>query len=271
MNKKVVILTAITSDIGTALAKRYAKDGWTIIGTYRSTQHLGEISSLSNYLYCCDLTDKKSINKFIRKVEELSLPWDLFISCAGTMKPIGPFFNCDFEQWSNSLHINAIEQLRVLHGLYPCRNVSNVSTAVFFAGSGTNNAVLNYSAYTVSKIMLIKMCELVDFENEDVNMFIVGPGWTKTKIHYETIREKREIVGKNYENTIEFMGHSKGTSMDDIFNCINFFYLQGKKVAGGRNFSIVHDKWKKDENEKLIAELKSDFDMYKLRRHKNEF
>jgi NAD(P)-dependent dehydrogenase (short-subunit alcohol dehydrogenase family) len=158
-----------------------------------------------------------------------------------------------------------------LHNLYNYRNRSEISSAVFFAGPGVNNAVLNYSAYAVSKTVLIKMCELIDFENGDLNIFIVGPGWTKTKMHYETINEKEENVGDNYEKTVAFMKHNEGTSMDDIFYCINWLRDQNREISSGRNFSVVYDKWKGKESEKLAAALKSDINMYKLRRFKNDY
>ncbi len=114
------------------------------------------------------------------------------------------------------------------------------------------------------------MCEFLDSENDDLNMFIVGPGWTKTKTHLITLKHVDKNDKKYYE-TLEFMERGIGTSMDDIYGCIRWLCTKGKKVAGGRNFSVVHDKWKGELNSTLTTELESDQDMYKLRRHKNEF
>lgn len=270
-NQKVVVLSSITSDIGIALARRFAHTGWTIVGSYRSEKLLGELTPLTKHLYYCDLSDKQSIEKFTETCKTLNIEWDLFISCTGTQKPIGLFFNCDFDRWSDSLHINAIEQLRVLHGIYALRKKGKIVNAMFFAGPGTNNAVSNYTAYAISKIILIKMCEFIDFETPDLNIFIAGPGWTKTKMHYETINESRENVGENYDKTVDFMQNAVGTSMDDIFDCIVWLCEQGKEIASGRNFSVVYDAWKGEHNKKLIEALKSDRNMYKLRRCKNDF
>ena len=40
------------------------------------------------------------------------------------------------------------------------------------------------------------MCELIDDENKNLNCFIVGPGFTKTKTHFETIKagKKQEKI-----------------------------------------------------------------------------
>ena len=265
-----IVLVSISSDIGTALAKRYSEKGNNVIGTYRSATNLDELRKLQNCrLFYCDITDERSIDKFADEYKKLGLEWDVFISCLGTQKPIGRFFDCDFEEWSTSVHINAIEQLRFLHEIYPFRNKNKESNAVFFAGGGTNNPFPNYSAYAVSKIMLIKMCELIDSESDCLNMFIVGPGTVKTKMHYETLGEKREKVGKNYDETAEFMEKGIGTSMDDIFNCIEWLCKQGKGIAGGRNFSVVHDNWRGEKKIELVDKLKSDKNMYKLRRSGN--
>lgn len=267
--KKTVFILSITSDIGTALAKRYAGEGYRVVGTYRTEKNLVQLKDIPNcHLYSCDLEDKGSVAQFINEFKKLNLAWDIFISCPCTPLPLGSFFECDFDEWSQSIHINAVEQLRALHNLYPMRNTDTVCDVVFFAGGGTNNAVLNFSAYTVSKIMLIKMSELLDAENRDLNVFIVGPGWTKTKTHYITLEHVNK-TDKKYSETVEFMKSGVGTSMDDICDCIKWLCRQGKEVVGGRNFSVINDQWKDDSQGQLATALKSDANMYKLRRHGN--
>jgi NADP-dependent 3-hydroxy acid dehydrogenase YdfG len=270
--KKTVFILSITSDIGTALAKRYAQDGHNIIGTYMTEKHLDQLKGIPNCRALrCDIRDRISVNSLLQEYSALKTPWDIFISLPCTPLPLGPFFKTNFDEWSDSVHINAIEQLRVLHGMHPLRNTkAPCCDVVFSAGGGTNNAVLNFSAYTISKIMLVKMCEFLDAENKDLNIFIFGPGWTKTKTHYITL-EHVDKNDKKYAETVEFMKTGAGTSMDDIYGCIKWACEQGKAVASGRNFSVVHDKWKDSLREQLAAALKADSNMYKLRRHGNNF
>jgi len=114
------------------------------------------------------------------------------------------------------------------------------------------------------------MCEFIDAENKDVNIFIVGPGWTKTKMHYLILSDK-DISKEKYKETMDFLEKRDGTSLKDIYDCIRWLSRQGKKVASGRNFSIVHDPWKGRRRRRLVNELRADGDMYKLRRYKNDF
>jgi len=271
MNKKVIVIISITSDIGLSLAKRYSKEDYTIVGTYRSTARLNELKNISDcHLISCNIGEEKSIHRFVEEYAKLGLQWDTFISCPCNPLPLKAFFECDFDEWSNSVHINAIEQLRILHRLWPFRNKGHVSDVIFFAGGGMNNAVINFSAYTISKLMLAKMCEFIDAENEDLNIFIVGPGWTKTKTH-NLILENIDRNDERYHKTVDFMKNKEGTTINDIYSCIKWLCERGKKVASGRNFSVVNDKWKGNLNKRLENELKSDINMYKMRRYKNDF
>jgi NAD(P)-dependent dehydrogenase (short-subunit alcohol dehydrogenase family) len=265
-----VLISAISSDIGSALAERYLKRGDHVIGTYRSPKAVHKFLGLPNcHLFYCDINNKEGITRFVKGLKKLDLKWDIFISCVGILKPIGRFFDCDFDEWSNSISINAIEQLRFLHEIYQCRQHGKIVDVVFFAGGGTNSPMVNYSAYCVSKIMLIKMCEILDAECESLNIFILGPGWVRTKIHNETL-DNPQSSGENYRRTVQFLESGKaGTSYSDIYNCINWGISQGKKIASGRNFSVVYDSWRQGGRQ-LVEQLERDADKFKLRRFRNK-
>jgi len=266
---KNVFILGIGSDIGRELALRYLDEGYAVAGTYRNKV---SVKSLRKYgqikLYQCNLEKKSSIAGCLAKFKRLSKPWDIFISCVGSMEPIGKFFACDFDQWEQSLTVNSSAQLRFLHGVYALRRKGKTCQVVFFAGGGTNNPFTSYSAYCVSKIMLIKMCELLDDENKDLNVFIIGPGWVRTKIHAQTIKN-RFGSGSNYGRTSKFLkSNNPGTDYQDIYDCINWCIKQGITVSGGRNFSVVHDPWQK-KGRFLARQLRVDPDKFKLRRFKN--
>lgn len=269
--KKTVFILSVSSDIGRYLAQQYLASGWRVIGTYRQVKHVGALKGNPDcHLFPCDITRKKSVTQLLRKVKSLAVSWQTFISCVSDPQPMSAFFKGSFDVWSDSVHINAIEQLRVLHGLYPLRDPKTICDVIFFAGGGVNNAVLNFSAYTASKMMLIKMCEFLDAENSDLNVFIVGPGWTKTKGHLRVLADKHVSKEKRRE-TLAFLKNQAGTPMADIFDCIEWFRRQGKAVAGGRNVSVVYDAWKGPKSSALASALAKDPHMYKLRRCRNDF
>lgn len=264
--QKVIFLSSITSDIGIALAKRYVAQGDLVAGTYRSKKLLPELSEIpSERLIFCDFSDRRSIEESVSAFRRLGLRWDTLIFLAAMPQPLSSFFESDFDVWTQAMHVNAIEQLRVLHGMYRLRAEGKMCNVIFFSGPGTNKAVKNFSAAATSKHVLLKMCELLDAENPDLNVFIVGPGWTRTKTHDEILSDPGVSEEKKRE-TEAFLKSHQGTSMDDIYLGIEWLCAQGRAVVGGRNFSIVHDPWGTDE---LARELAKDPEMYKMRRSRN--
>lgn len=263
-NPRTVFILGGSADIGRALAERYLAADCSVALTYRARKSVADLEGRPNLAMIeCDVGSSSSIEKAVREFGKLGWKWDLFLSSVGTMEPIGPFFDTDFSEWERSVDINALGQLHVLHGLYPFRRTGKVSDVMFFAGGGTNNPFTNYSAYAASKILLIKMAELLDDEASDINIFVVGPGYVRTKIHEETLRNAKR-AGSNLEKTQNFL-KGEGTSYDDIFGCIEWCAAQGRPVAGGRNFSVVHDPWR-NGGAALAASLANENDLYKLRR-----
>lgn len=254
MEKGCVFILSVSSDIGHALALEYFNDGYEVIGTYRNRESVIDLIKQPRIqLLYCDIVSPESIRSMITAYRALSKPWDIFISSVGTLEPIRPFFSADFSEWEKATNVNSLAQLRMLHNLWPYRHQGQVCHVAFFAGGGTNNSFLNHSAYAASKVFLIKMCELLDDENQDMNVFIVGPGFIPTKIHKD----------------IDFLRSGRPqASYKDIYNCIDWCVAKGKNIAGGRNFSVVHDSWRKDAL--LVEQLQRDRNKFKLRRFRNE-
>jgi len=264
-----VIVIAATSDIATELCVRWKKIGYQVTGTYFSKSSNYEMLTENEVpLVHCDLKKHDSIDEAAKKIEEIAPAWDSIIFAPGTQEPVGPFAKVSIDQWSDSIQVNFVNQLRLLHRLLPNRNpTKEEKSVIFFAGGGTNNTVLNYSAYTVSKIALIKMCELLDSEIEDVKFSILGPGWVKTKIHQATIEAGEGFAGANYQKTKEKLSSDECVPVDKVLDSIEWIMQQPKNVVGGRNFSTVFDRWGTQELSSLLSDNP---DLYKLRRYGNE-
>jgi NAD(P)-dependent dehydrogenase (short-subunit alcohol dehydrogenase family) len=264
----VVFIVSISSDIGTQLALHYLKKGATVCGTYRTNCPTALEAKQGLHAFKCDVSQPHCAKEISSFFQSSGLCWDIFISCVGQLAPVGLFFETDFEPWSESVNTNSTAQLRALHAAYPFRHTGQICHTIFFAGGGTNNPFRAYSAYCLGKIALIKMCELIDDEAADLNAFIVGTGWVRTKIHVQTVAAG-ERAGHNHAKTLKFLAdQTTGTGFDEISAMIEWGIAQGRPVAGGRNFSIVHDGWR-NGGAPLASALLTDPDKFKLRRHGN--
>ena len=240
------IILSASSDIGFSLAKDWRKKKFDVIGTYRTySKKCALLEKLGVKLFECDLNSKKSINGAVIKIVKNGR-WDSLVLAAGTQDPIGEFSKVKFEDWENSITINFSRQLQFLHSLFCHRNNvdGNQPRVLFFAGGGTNNATRNYSAYTISKIASIKICELLDLEYPDTVFTILGPGWVDTKIHLETLSAGQKS-GLNLVRTKEIYKNDQFYPMEKVIECCNWLLNEDKSIVGGRNFSAVYDPWKK--------------------------
>lgn len=263
------IIVSISSDIGIAMAERWLACNWTVLGTYRTRSAATDrLERAGVRLLQCDLAEATSVDACAKSLIDDSIAWDALIVLAGTTEPIGPFGETDFDHWAKSIDCNFTNQLRIVHRLLPLKRSGGTlePMVLFFAGGGTNGAPVNYSAYTVSKIGLIKMCELLDAEIPDVRFAIVGPGWVKTKIHDETLRAGVN-AGTNLARTVEKLQQDEFTPMNDVLDCCDWLLSSSREAVGGRNFSVVFDQW---QAESLVAKLRSDSNLYKLRRFGND-
>jgi len=268
--KRRGIIVGASSDIGLALSKHLIHEQFSLIGTFRTfSNQLKELEDQFLSLIEIDFSNSLSIDIGIDEIKNLNFAWDFVILCTGTMEPIGRFDSCNIDDWEKTIKINFLSQLRFMHGILPLKYTQSdfFPKVIFFAGGGTNSAPVNFSAYTLSKIALIKAVELLDAEHDDICFTILGPGWVKTKIHSETIRAG-ESSGKAGMETVRRLEANEFISMSQVIDCCCWLLHSPKSVVGGRNFSVVNDAWGQGA---LIKALEENADMYKLRRYGNDW
>jgi NAD(P)-dependent dehydrogenase (short-subunit alcohol dehydrogenase family) len=267
MSHPRVFIIAASADIGAHLTVRYLKSGSEVVGTYRHrTARIAELEQAGAVLFQVDLNSREEVAGLAEKLRQSGYEWDVLISAVGLLSPIGPFFSTDFEQWENSVITNSTSQLRMLHAVASLRRRDQLAKVIFFAGGGTNGPFDNYSAYCLGKLSLIKMTELLDSEYPDLQVSIIGTGWVNTKIHQQTIAAG-SAAGPNFSRTQEFMagntGNAGAASLEDVAECIDWCLRAPRAAVGGRNFSLVHDKWRETG---FIDTLINNPSSYKLRR-----
>ena len=255
------LIIGITSGIGSALAVHLNSMGFNVVGTARTQE---ASSNLPNLSYPLDLTSYESIDHFIN-LFSTNHQWNNIIFCPAVMSPIGRFDSVVFHEWLNTFNINFSNQAYLLHSILPfCSGPG--SHVLFFAGGGTNSAPTHYSAYTLSKITLIKFVELLNEEIESTAFSILGPGWVKTKIHSQSL-EPSLCHLSSYQETQRRLNESDFIDMDQVISSIIWILSQDKNIVGGRNFSTAHDPFDSDD---FLEKLSSDSNVFKLRRHGNQ-
>lgn len=263
------VFLSLSSDIALAQAERWQSRGAQVAGTYRRlTPALRRLETGGAKLVECDLADPASARQAAHELAAVSEGWTVCVVATGLLEPVGSFEDVDFDAWEQSITVNFTASLRVLHALLPhrSRRTDSTPTILFYAGGGTNSAPVRFSAYTVAKIALIKMTELLAAEMPNVRVSIVGPGWVRTKIHDQTLNAG-DRAGDAYAHTMERLETGQFTAMEDILDCCDWILACPVEVVSGRNFSVASDPWGTDA---LAVALDGHPDLFKLRRFGND-
>lgn len=189
---KTACIIGMGSDIGRELAKRLERDGYEIWGTTRQDVDLAEF------------VEAKPKGR-----------WDLLIFAAGTMEPIGKFFDTSASDWERCVRVNALGPLRVLRSLWSARRVG--CRVVFMSGPNPNADTPTYTAYRAGKLLLAGIIGTLNAEYPDVEFLWLIPGVVNTKIHKQTVRAGRDA--ENYERALRILAEAEpANSHDAVYN-----------------------------------------------------
>jgi NAD(P)-dependent dehydrogenase (short-subunit alcohol dehydrogenase family) len=249
------------SDLAGIITQSLLTSGWEIISTSRRTSNV-----FTNNHFHCNLADAKSIDLAIEEIFSIYDGFDLVVVCVGQLSPIGPLVEMNYLDWSNSILLNSVNQVYLISQILKRLKDNNYAGTKFltFAGSGTNSAPVNFSAYTIAKISLIKAMELFASECPEYVFASLGTGWMKSAIHQQTI-SAGEDSGPSYFETLRRIEHDDFGDPQLLSEFIFWFLNKSKDSTSGRNIALQGDDWKSGD---FINILTSSIDSYKLRRAK---
>jgi len=258
-----IFISGVNSQIGSSFAfDLMNQKNIEVFGTYREQNALTEKLEIAGAkLYQCDFSDKQAIIKLAENVDFTK------ISCVclfhGSMNPIGEFIDNDLTEWENSFQVNFLSIAGIIHTILS--KVESGCRFITLAGGGVNGSPKAYSAYTVAKLALIKLNELLAEENPAHLFFNVGPGWVDSPIHKQTLAAL-EPVSDAYQETVRRYKENDFVSIDKVIEVLNFFSFDAEHEFSGRNYSVANDNLL---DEKLVNQLKNCKNTYKLRRFNN--
>lgn len=259
MRNKIIIL-GISSDIGKFLAKQFVKNGYDVVGTFNNPNNIKNISNKNIKLIKLNINNLS--NKKIKELKSNSKNWDIIISCFGSIKPLGKYFENSINDIKKCFDINFFSNIEIVKSIIGERKKK--SYIFFFSGSGSNGPSYELSAYCLSKILLIKSAELISEEYPDINCTTIGPGFIDTKIHND-LKTKKKKFNTAYKKYL-FLKNKKINKLKDLQNIFELIQtcIKNSNLARGRNFSSKYDDWKNNFS-KYQKKLKK-LDTFKLRR-----
>jgi len=162
---KTVLILGITSDIGRELAARFERDSWSVVGTHRP-------EPTPRYQGCTlDPVELRSSRKgaSMRRHPAATTCGSNGTSWCGRWHRGAhwPVRRSRRDAWESGFSVNALAPLRFLRAVYDLRNRAGNARCRHVLRQRNQWRRTLVSAYCASKIVLIKMCELLDAESAD--------------------------------------------------------------------------------------------------------
>ena len=181
---KTILITGATAGFGQAAARRFAADGWRVIGTGRRAERLQELQQELGDAFLpleIDMCDREAVES----LSKLSPPWgdiDLLLNNAGLAPPMTPMPETDWERIEEVLDTNIAGLVALTRVLLPklverkgqIINLSSVAATYPYKGG----AVYAGTKAFVRQFSLDLRCDLA---GTGVRVTSIEPGMAETE------------------------------------------------------------------------------------------
>ncbi len=256
--------------IGFAVAKRCADEGAKLIVVSRHEDDLRKaIEKLKNgsqehRYYALDVSDEKMVEDMSVSVGKDLESVDGLVNCAGIYGPIGKTDEINPAEFVSTIKINLFGTFYMCHYFLPLLKKSPRGKIVNFAGGGAASPFPNYSAYSLSKISVVRLTEnmALEFARANIDINAIAPGFVMTRLHQETIKAGEKAGGDFLKKTLSEM-EKGGVPAEEAASLAAFLLSRESDGITGKFISAHWDSW---TNEEFLDKLKTDKDFATIRR-----
>ncbi|PAU93799.1 SDR family oxidoreductase [Aliifodinibius salipaludis] len=233
------LVTGASRGIGKSITKSLLKEGFSVIGTARSSEFPKEFSQNDNFegLYV-DLADSVAIETKLKPIFEREETPNVLINNAGVFMESGFEKDDEFwlKKWDKTMQVNlrapallskwALNRwIKQEEGGY----LINISSRAAYRGD-----TQEYSAYAASKGGLVAFTKSIarDFGEHGISAYSIAPGFIKTDMAMESI----DVYGEEY--LTEGMAFDEITSPDEVGELVAFLASGKVPHMTGSTFHI---------------------------------
>ena len=189
MNKTIMI-TGATSGFGKAIAKRFAKNEYSLIITGRRKELLDELENdlhssvkLNVLSLCFDVRKKEEVESVIGSLPEEWKKIDILVNNAGLAVGLSHIQDGDTDDWDRMIDTNVKGLLYVTRAVAPlmvARNKGHIFNIGSIAGKETYE---NGNVYCASKFAVDALSKSmrIDMLKNNIKVTLIAPGMAETE------------------------------------------------------------------------------------------
>ena len=263
--KKTILITGSNQGIGYEVAKFFCKKGHNLILCARDKKKLisveKELLKLKKknqkiYSHKLDISSENGVVSFLKTIFKKFKKIDVLINCAGIYGPKGEFENLSWKKWKEVIEINLLGSVFLIKKILPYFKKQNKGKIIQFAGGGAASPFPFFTAYSASKVALVRFVENISIELKKSNILVncIAPGPVNTRMLDEVISAGPKRVGKEFYKKSILQKKIGGTDIKKINELVDFLSNDKSGFISGKLISAQWDNWKQFylEKSKLI-------------------
>lgn len=180
---RTILITGAGRGLGLELARQYAGDGWTVIGTVRNPAGAGALAKLGVQALTVDVADTAQVRRLPRQLKDA--PIDVLFCNAGISGKRGMALGSfDYADWENVLRVNLLGAAAVIEALIDNVAASKRKTVAVMSSrlgsiSETSGMTLPYST-SKAALNLLARGLAATLASRGVIVAALSPGWVQT-------------------------------------------------------------------------------------------
>jgi 3-oxoacyl-[acyl-carrier protein] reductase len=270
LERKNILITGASMGIGLAVAKACAAQGASLILVSRHEADLEKVieavrgNGQAHTYRCVDVGRADAVEKMAASLTERLESLDGVVNCAGVYGPIGATDSVDVGEFATAIQINLLGTFYVCHYLLPLLKRASRGKIVNYSGGGAAGPFPNYSAYSVSKVGIVRLTEnmALELKADGIDVNSVAPGFVVTRLHEQTL-EAGAKAGKVFLQKTKEQIASGGVSADIAAKLTVFLLSRESDGITGKFISAPWDPW---EDKAFQDRLRKEPDFAALRR-----
>jgi len=195
-----VFVTGATSGFGEAIAKRYIKEGHTVVAAGRRKDRLEKLSKETGCMTeVLDVTDKDAVFQVLNKHEDI----DVLVNNAGLALGLQPAQETDIEDWERMVDTNIKGVMYCTRAALPAMVKRNKGHIISIGSTAGNWPYPGGNVYGSTKAFVQQFARNIrnDTFGTKVRSTNIEPGMADTEFSTVRFKGDKEKADKVYEGT----------------------------------------------------------------------
>jgi NADP-dependent 3-hydroxy acid dehydrogenase YdfG len=198
----VAVVTGASSGIGAATAKALAGRGYRVVAGARRVDRVRKVVGDSGDAMHLDVTDKRSVEEFVRAIEKRYRRIDVLVNNAGGALGLSPIAEASDEDWITMWQTNVLGLMYVTRACLPLLRKARHGHIVNLGSIAGFETYKGGAGYTAVKhaVRAISRTLRLELNGEPIRVTEVAPGLVETefsvvRFHGDTKAAKSVYAG----------------------------------------------------------------------------